>query len=126
MKQFIRFLTVGVFNTVFGYCVIFGCMYVLNMSPESSNVAGYVLGLAVSYILNRKYTFNSKRDRNSEMIRFLTVFAVAYASNFAVLILLIHLLGVHEGLSQILAGLIYVVISYFMNKYYVFSVAKKT
>jgi putative flippase GtrA len=32
MKQFFRFLTVGVFNTLLGYCVIFTYLYVANMS----------------------------------------------------------------------------------------------
>ena len=123
MKQFVRFLTVGLLNTIFGYCVIFACMYLLEISPEISNLTGYLLGLTMSYILNRKYTFNSKQDRNGEVIRFLIVFAAAYASNLVVLILLIYKLDLHEGLSQIIAGTIYVMISYFMSKCYVFKVA---
>lgn len=120
MKQFFRFLTVGVLNTMLGYCVIFTCMYVAKMSPEISNAAGYVVGLFASYILNRKYTFNSRQTQHSEVIRFLAVFVVAYALNFAVLVILIHRIGIHDGASQVLAGLIYVVASFIMNKYYVF------
>ena len=120
MKQFFRFLTVGVFNTVLGYCVIFACMYLANMSPESSNVAGYAVGLVASYILNRTYTFESKQERRTEVVRFLTVFGLAYASNFVTLLILIHSVGMHEGVSQILAGVVYVAASFIMNKYYVF------
>lgn len=124
MKQFFRFLTVGVFNTVLGYCVIFACMYLAKMPPESSNVAGYAVGLFASYILNRKYTFNSKQNRKSEIIRFLVVFVVAYALNFLVLVILIHRIGTYEGVSQVLAGIVYVVASFIMNKYYVFKLSK--
>jgi putative flippase GtrA len=120
MKQLSRFVAVGLFNTVLGYFVIFGCMYLVKISPEISNVAGYAVGLVASYILNRKYTFNSKQNQLNEIVRFLAVFFVAYASNFVVLIILIHGVGVHEGASQILAGLIYVIASFIMNKYYVF------
>ena len=120
MKQFFRFLTVGVFNTILGYGVIFACMYLAKMSPESSNVAGYSAGLVVSYILNRKYTFNSKQNQRKEIIRFLAVFVVAYASNFVILEILIYKIGMHEGMSQVLAGVAYVITSYIMNKYYVF------
>jgi putative flippase GtrA len=123
MKQFLRFLTVGVFNTILGYGVIFACMYLANISPESSNVAGYFVGLVASYVLNRNYTFNSKQNRRGEILRFLIVFAVAYTSNLFVLVILIHKLGLHEGVSQILAGLVYVVASYVMNKYYVFRIS---
>lgn len=120
MKQFFRFLTVGVFNTLLGYCVIFACMYLLNMSPEVSNIAGYSVGLFASYILNRNYTFNSIQNQHSEIIKFLAVFVVAYALNFLVLVILIHKVDMHDGVSQILAGIVYVVTSFIMNKYYVF------
>ncbi len=123
MKQFFRFLTVGVLNTLLGYGVIFACMYLLNISPESSNVTGYAVGLVASYVLNRKYTFNSKQNRRNEILRFLAVFVVAYSSNFAVLIFLIHKVGINEGASQLLAGLVYVGVSYCMNKYYVFKIS---
>jgi len=123
MKQFFRFLTVGMFNTLLGYAVIFACMYLAKMSPEGSNIVGYSVGLIGSYILNRKYTFNSKQNRRSEMVRFLAVFVVAYASNLAVLVILIHRIGMHEGASQVLAGVVYVAASFIMNKYYVFKVS---
>ena len=120
MKLFFRFLKVGVFNTMLGYSVIFACMYLAKMSPESSNVAGYAVGLVASYVLNRRYTFNSKQNERNEIIRFLAVFVVAYALNFVVLVILIHGFGIHEGMSQVLAGFIYVMASFTMNKYYVF------
>ena len=120
MKLFFRFLKVGVFNTMLGYSVIFACMYLAKMSPESSNVAGYAVGLVASYVLNRRYTFNSKQNERNEIIRFLAVFVVAYALNFVVLVILIHGFGIHVGMSQVLAGFIYVMASFTMNKYYVF------
>lgn len=120
MMQFIRFLLVGVFNTGLGYCVIFGCMYLAGFSAELSNALGYGVGLIVSYFLNRNFTFKSVQDRRTEMIRFVGVFLIAYAANFIVLTTLIHKLDVHPGISQVVAGVIYVAASYFMNKYYVF------
>lgn len=124
MKQFSRFVVVGVLNTLLGYCVIFAAMYLAGMTPEASNMAGYGIGLVVSYVLNRNYTFKSKQRHRREIIRFFWVFLVAYASNFIVLLILIHQLNLHEGMSQVLAGIVYVVFSYLMNKYYVFKVSE--
>ena len=120
MKQFFRFLTVGVFNTLLGYCIIFACMYLVKMSPESSNVAGYGFCLFVSYFLHRNFTFNSKQRKRDEVTPFLVVFLIAYASNFLALIVFIHKLSFNEGLSQIFAGVVYVATSFILNKYYVF------
>jgi putative flippase GtrA len=120
MSQFLRFLAVGVFNTAFGYCIIFACMYLAGLSAEVSNVIGYAVGLFTSYLLNRNFTFRSKRRHRGEIARFVVVFAIAYGANFIALIVLIRYLNVHEGLSQILAGVVYVAASYAMNKFYVF------
>jgi putative flippase GtrA len=120
MKQFARFVAVGMLNTLVGYAVIFACMYLAGMGAEASNVTGYAFGLVVSYALNRSYTFNSRQRVRGELARFLAVFGIAYALNFAALLILIHGLDVHAGASQILAGVVYVGASFLMNKYYVF------
>jgi len=59
--------------------------------------------------------FNSKQSRRGKIIRFLEVFILSYASNFVVLLILIHSMGVHKGISQVLAGVVYVFVSYLMN-----------
>lgn len=120
MRQFLRFLTVGVINTVFGYCIIFACMYLAGLSAELSNVIGYGVGLTTSYLLNRNYTFRSTQRSGAEVLRFVSVFAIAYGANFLALLVFIRQLGIHEGASQILAGAVYVLASYAMNKFYVF------
>jgi putative flippase GtrA len=126
VKQFARFLVVGVLNTLLGYCVIFALMYLAKLTPEISNIGGYAVGLATSYFLNRNYTFNSKQRHSGEVIRFLLVFFIAYAANFLALLVFIHKVGMHVAISQIVAGLVYVVASYLMNKHYVFKKPKQS
>ncbi len=120
MNYFPKFIFVGVINTALGYLIIFSSLYLLKISPEISNALGYGVGLLISYILNRCFTFNSSQVKHKEFLRFFTVFCIAYATNFIVLLFLIHRCGVSDGLSQILAGMVYVSTSFFMNKHYVF------
>lgn len=120
MNQFSRFLLVGVANTVLGYAVIFGCMYLVKLSPELSNATGYAVGLLASYFLNRHFTFMSAQRRSTEFVRFVLVFLTAYVANLGILIVLVRVIKVHAGISQVIAGVIYIVTAYFLNKYYVF------
>lgn len=120
MNQFSRFLLVGVANTGLGYAVIFGCMYLARLTPELSNAVGYLVGLLVSYFLNRHFTFRSVRRRSTEFVRFVLVFLTAYLSNLAALVVLVRGLGVHAVLGQIAAGVIYIGTAYLLNKRYVF------
>jgi putative flippase GtrA len=120
MSRFPRFLLVGVANTALGYAVIFSCMYLGGFSPELSNVVGYAVGFLVSYFLNRHFTFRSAQRRSTEFVRFGVVFLVAYTANLGVLIVLVRTLEIHPGLSQLIAGVIYIGTAYMLNKHYVF------
>jgi putative flippase GtrA len=119
-NRFSRFLLVGLFNTLFGWAIIFGGMYLLEMSPEASNVLGYSIGLLASFFLNRAFIFRSSGQASGELARFLAVFVLAYGANLAVLIVLVRLFFVHEAAGQLAAGVVYVISSYMMNKNFVF------
>ena len=125
INSFARFLLVGVFNTCFGYALIFAFMYLLKLSPELSNLLGYSVAVLISFLLNKYFTFARKAAQSigggrGELIRFLVVFVCAYAANYSALLLLIYEFGIHAGLSQLLAGVVYVGISYFLNARFVF------
>ena len=119
-QQFARFLSVGVLNTLLGYGIIFLAMYGLKWSPEASNLLGYGIGLIVSFMLSKTFTFRSSAAVSGELIRFLIVFAIAYGANLAVLSFAVRFLDWHAGLSQLIAGGFYIVCSYLLNKRFVF------
>lgn len=121
MKQLLRFAAVGVVNTALGYAVIFACMYLVGLGAVTSNVIGYAVGLIVSYLLNRSFTFRSAAPPRREIIRFVAIFLLAYLANLATLVLLIRHAGVHEGVAQLIAGVVYFALSFVLNKYYVFA-----
>lgn len=122
MKTFARYLMVGVVNTGIGYAIIFLCMYGIGLSPEISNAAGYGLGMVISYVLNRTFTFGSPPSTRGTKVRFAVVNGLSYLANLGMLILLVRTWGIHEGLSQVLAGGVYVATSFLLNKHYVFRV----
>lgn len=115
-----RYLVVGLANTGIGYGVIFGCMYILSLSPEISNAIGYAVGLVASYFLHRHFTFRSSGRRQMEFVRFIIAFAIAYLMNLASLIIMVRIISMNAGVSQILAGAVYVACAYILNKCYVF------
>jgi putative flippase GtrA len=120
MTLFIRFLSVGVLNTVFGYVVIFTCMYVAGLPAIASNVIGYGSGFVLSYALNRFYAFRSKQKPLAEMMWFTLVFVIAFACNFLALVFFLDVVLTNALLAQLLAGVVYVAVSFLLNKRFVF------
>ena len=94
-----RFLMVGALNTLVGLSVIFMAKAVAGAGDVTANVTGYGVGLVLSFLLNRTWTFGHRGDRRSAMGRFLLVFAVAYVLKLAVVLLLVRSLQLNSYLS---------------------------
>ena len=124
MKHLYKYLTIGVFNTLVGYIFIFTLMNV-GFSPELSNFIGYSSLLLVSYILNKKFNFKSKKDHSEELPKFVVSMLIAYSLNLISLMFFIHVVTIDQYLSQILSGIVYTGSGYILSKIWVFSVKKK-
>lgn len=125
IAQFARYIGVGIFNSIFGFAVIFTLMYLLRLSPELSNLIGYACGIIVSYVLNRTFTFRSTEMRRIELPKFVIVFGLAYGLNFVVLWISLQCLHIAGFVSQIIAGFFYIIASYSLNKIFVFRNKRK-
>jgi putative flippase GtrA len=95
-------------------------MYLLELSPIVSNVLGYFIGVSISFILHRMFTFRSKGKPFRELVRFLIVFIVAFSINLLILNGLLKFTNINVALNQVISSFFYIVISYGMNKYFVF------
>lgn len=117
----LRFATVGVVNTLIGYAVIFLCMYGLGLGPVTSNVLGYAVGLVVSFVLNRTYTFRSRVAAGPQALRFAVFFGLAYLLNLGILLWLTREVGVASGIAQLAGGVAYFVVFFLLSRYFVFA-----
>ena len=79
----IRYLLVGVVNTLVGLGIIYLAMYFLQMDVASSNAFGYAIGIMVSFALNKKWTFDNQDHIVYSFLRYLLVLLVAYVTNLA-------------------------------------------
>ena len=107
----IRFLFVGGINTAVGYgtfalCIFLGLHYVF------AQLISTIIGVTNSYFWNKYFTFRKKDKSVSEVVRFITVYAVSYAANLGLLFLLIDRLKMSEYLAGILGLIVTTLISY--------------
>lgn len=66
-KTCLRFLLVGILNTLVGTSVMFLAYNVLGLGYWISSAANYVVGSVVSYFLNKYYTFEN-RERSWKIV----------------------------------------------------------
>lgn len=110
-RREIRFLFVGGINTAVGYGTFALCIF-LGLHYTIAQLISTIIGVANSYIWNKYFTFKKKGRSLSEVIRFITVYAVSYVINLVLLYVLIDRMGLNEYLAGILGLFVTTLISY--------------
>lgn len=77
-KTFIKFIAVGVINTLVGTAIMFGLYNLAGASYWVSSAANYILASILSFILNKKITFDHSGKVIQSGLRFAVNIAVCY------------------------------------------------
>ena len=76
---FLRFILVGVVNTLVGTGVMFALYNLAHCSYWFSSAMNYVVGSVVSYFLNKYFTFKRSERDPKMVLRFIVNITVCYA-----------------------------------------------
>jgi len=117
--NFIRFLIVGVLNTLIGYGTFYLLFRYFQIQPYLANAIGYVVALAVAFSLSKDFVFE-KSYRAGMVTKFIFAFLLSFGLNQLVLFLLISNAYIIPELAQVVAMASYTLTFYFLNKHFVF------
>lgn len=135
MKQFLRqffdikfwkFLGVGVINTLVGSAVMFLLYNIAHCGYWFSSAANYVVGSAVSYILNKRFTFENKQSSGRTILRFAVSISACYLLSYGVAKpLAMRLLSgapvnIQENLGMLIGMGLYVILNYIAQRFFAF------
>ncbi|MCH2077641.1 MAG: GtrA family protein [Rhodobacteraceae bacterium] len=112
-----RYGATGLLNTALGYGLIVTCVYVLGFSVVLANLVGYGAGWTLSYILNKKWTFQAQ---SGDVGRYVGLVAFAFAGNLAITLGLMSA-DISYPSSQFAGAVIYSVTVFAGLKWMVFS-----
>jgi putative flippase GtrA len=116
-----RFLIVGMANTIAGLLVIFVCKGLMGMGDIMSNLLGYGIGIALGFLLNKRWTFEYVGGTCRAFWRYLVVVTLAYGANLATVLFGIVTLHLNSYLAQAAGILPYTVVSYLGSRFIVFN-----
>lgn len=77
-EKLLKFIGVGIVNTIVGMLIMFGLYNLAGCSYWLSSASNYVLTSILSYILNKKYTFKYGGDVKGSALRFSINIAACY------------------------------------------------
>lgn len=120
----IRYLLVGVANTLVGLSTIYFAMYFLQLDIVKANMVGYLIGILLSFKLNKTWTFRSSDHVASSFIRYLLVLAVAYVANLATVLFANTHFDLNPYIAQALGIIPYTAIGFLGSRYFAFRTQK--
>ena len=117
---FLRFVAVGIFNTILGYIIILFLFHIVGLSYSLSYLLSYIIGFIISYFLTRSFVFKSQQKRSMEFIKFIVAFGIAYGCSYFILHLCIEYKILPINISFLIGMFVYSVCFYLLNKYMTF------
>ncbi len=118
--QLCRFLLVGIVNTAVGLGSIWVLIGLAGWADLPANAAGYGIGLACSFTLNRRWTFAHRGAWWPAFWRFLLVFGVAYTANVACMLTLRDAFHMDRYLAHALATVPYTALFFVGSRLFAF------
>jgi putative flippase GtrA len=115
-RRFVRFLLVGGLNTLFGYSV-YALLIFLHVHYALAALGGQVLGVLFNFKTIGLLVFD--RRGNRRFLRFVSVYLLTYLLT-ALLLKIFHAFDVNLYLAGALLILPMAVLSYFLNRNFVF------
>jgi putative flippase GtrA len=116
--RFLGFVVAGGIATVVNY-TIFAVLLLAGLHYLAASAIGYVSGIVVSFIINRRYVFRSIAAPGPQLVRYAAAYGVALFAQLALLELLVRL-SIPPLLANGVALVIVVIGNYFLVSRVVF------
>lgn len=126
LAQPVKFLLVGVINTIVGYGVMFGAYNLLHLDYWVSSAANYIIGSICSFLLNKYFTFQARKFSVAELVRFIICILVCYLVGYGIARPVVRFIfqaarpTIQDNLAMLGGSGVFTVLNFFGQKFFVF------
>ena len=113
--QLLKFVGVGLLNTLLSLAVINILMYV-GVNYQLANLVGYVVGVINSFFWSKFWVFRSQKSLYKEALLFGIVFFFCYVANFMALLFLVEIFQLSPYIAQPMAMCVYTLLNFILNR----------
>lgn len=121
-KQIIRFMMVGVSNTVVSYAAYLIVMYVSSGNYIISNTAGFISGTFNAYLWNSKFVFKERKKSFNKwhILKTFMSYGITFMLNTGVLYMLINYIHIPALIAPLLNAALMFMVNFALNKFWVY------
>ena len=118
--SFVRFALVGLGSNAILY-VAYLALTALGVGHKTAMTAVFATGIVGTFVLNRSWSFRSRRAPAGAFVRYVAIYVAGYALNLAALIGLVDVAGYRHELVQALMVVVVAVLMFVLQRYWVFA-----
>jgi putative flippase GtrA len=116
-----KYFVVGAIGTVTHLTILYFCVDILLISALLGSSIGFTWVVIQSYLLNRNWTFESKKQHRSALPRYLTVSCIGFLTNLLIMFVAVDIYNVFYMLAQTLTIIVVPGMNFLLNKFWAFS-----
>jgi len=126
--KFLKFVLVGIINTIFGTGIMFLLYNLASFGYWGSSAVSYILASILSFFLNKNFTFRNKESTVKTALRFTVNIAICYLLAYSIskpmvtMILLNTSLSksIVEQVSMLLGMVLFTMLNYVGQRFFAF------
>lgn len=125
-KIFMKFVMVGIINTLVGTTIMFVFYNVFHLNYWISSASNYIIGSLVSYLLNKNFTFRFREKGYYSLLRFIINILTCYLLAYSIAKPIMHWIlsdfnkTIQENISMLLGMCLFVVFNYLGQRFFAF------
>ncbi len=126
-KKFMKFIMVGIVNTIVGTTIMFVFYNVFHLNYWISTASNYFFGSICSYFLNKYFTFEYRKKEWFSLIRFTINILTCYLLAYGIAKPIMHYLlsnssiSIQDNVSMMLGMCIFVILNYLGQRFFTFN-----
>lgn len=128
-KTYILYLFFGGVTTVVSWVSFYVCARLLHIGTVPSNIISWILAVAVAYITNRKWVFESTATGVRRVLKEILGFTVSRLLSLGVETLLlwitVDICGWNDMLMKVIISIAVIILNYIFSKFFVFKPDKE-
>lgn len=111
-RRLLRFGFVGGLTFVVFYGLVFGMVDSMKMEVMLATGLAYIVAVVLNYGLHHAFTFERTTTHDYSIPRYLTVIAIGFSVNQALMYVGVHVAGLHYLLVQLASMVLIIVANY--------------
>lgn len=130
INQIIKFLITGSITTSLNYIIFIVLFRLVGINYLISSAIGYLMGVYLSYIINRRWTFNINDnnlkitnfglENKIEIVKYFSVYVFSLVGGLIILKVFVSILGIRAEISNIISIVFSTCSNFLGMKFFVF------